>query len=143
MKALLCFIALTLAVPAFAQSARFALVRDVAAGGGAVGASAHFNLGSTAGEPVPSSTDTNNQFTVRSGFWIQPAPYVFAPQTVNGNFQFSFETQLGQIYQIQFADSLAGPAWQNLVTINGNGGIATATNSASGADVKFYRLIEQ
>lgn len=144
MKTFLLLVILALAVPAFAQSSgRFTITRSVIAGGGATCTNTTFNLGSTVGEPVQSSTDTNGQFTIRSGFWIQPASYVFAPRTVNGNFLFSFETQPGQIYLAQYADSLGSPSWQNLLVIGGDGSIKTATNSAANTDLRFYRIVEQ
>jgi hypothetical protein len=144
MKTLLLLALISLAVPAFGQSSgRFTITRSVIAGGGATSTNTTFSMGSTVGEPVPSSTNTNGQFTIRSGFWVQPAPYVFAPRVANGNFLFSFETQPGQIYLAQYKDSLGNPSWQTLLTIAGDGTIKTATNSVPNADLQFYRLVEQ
>lgn len=144
MKAFLFLVVLSLAAPAFAQSsARFTITRNVIAGGGNLCTSATFRVGGTIGEPVPSSTNTNEEFTVRSGFWIQPASYVFAPRTSGQNFLFSFETEPGQIYLAQFTDSLGAPDWHNLLTIGGDGTVKTATNSAPNTDLRFYRLVEQ
>jgi hypothetical protein len=144
MKTLLFLAVLSLSLPAWAQSgSRFTITRNAVAGGGTLSSNVTFSLGSTVGEPVPSSSNTNNRFTVRSGFWIRPAPVVFAPHVVGNNFVLSFETEPGELYFAQFADSLDGSAWQSLPTVSGNGAIQSATNSAPGASVRFYRIVQQ
>ena len=144
MKIFLALIFILLSTPAFAQSSgHFAITRSVVAGGGALSTNSTFSLGSTVGEPIPSSTNTNGEFTIRSGFWIRPAPVVFSPRISGNDFLFSFETERGGIYTAQFADSLSSSSWQNLPAISGDGTIKAATNSASNSTQRFYRLIEQ
>src|SRR5438445_1500795 len=102
MKIFLALIFISLSATVFAQSSgHFAITRSVVAGGGAVSTNTTFSLGSTIGEPVPSSTNTNGEFTVRSGFWIRPAPFVFAPRISGNDFLFSFETEPGGVYTAQ------------------------------------------
>ena len=145
MKTFLFLVLVALALPVGAQQAgtRFAITRDVVAGGGTSSSNARFSLGSTVGEPIPSMSNTNNRFTVRSGFWVRPAPYLLAPRPVGGSFVFSLETEPGEVYFAQFSSSLDSPSWQNFATISGNGGIGAATNSAPGATVQFYRILQQ
>jgi len=144
MKTFFFLLLLSLALPAWAQSGgRFTITRSVVAGGGTLSSNVTFSLGCTVGEPVPSSSNTNNRFTIRSGFWIRPAPVVFAPHVMGNNFVLSFETEPGELYFAQFADSLDSSTWQNLPTVSGTGAIQSTTNSAPGASVRFYRIVQQ
>jgi hypothetical protein len=129
---------------AFAQSsARFTITRSVTAGGGTTfSSSARFQLGSTIAQPlaaVPSSA----RFSIQGGFWIRPAPILFAPTAVNGNFMVSIQSELGESYTVSYANSLSSPSWQTLTNITGNGLVMTVTNSAPGVTQRFYRLIQQ
>ena len=129
---------------AFAQSsARFTITRSVIASGGTTfSTSSRFQLGSTIAQPlaaVPSST----RFSIQGGFWIWPAPIIFAPTKVGNNFIFSFQTEPGKTYKVNYADSLTAPSWQTLSSLSGDGSVTTVTNSAPGAAQRFYRLIEQ
>jgi len=145
MKTFLFLVLLSLALAARAQQSgsRFTITRDVVAGGGTLSSNVTFSLGSTVGEPIPSSMNTNNEFTIRSGFWVRPAPYILAPRPVGASFVFSLETEPGEVYFAQFSSSLDSALWQNFATITGNGAIGAATNSASGATVQFYRIVQQ
>ena len=127
----------------FAQtSGRFAITRSVVAGGGgAVGTSGHFRLSSTIGQPLGDQPESA-RFSIRSGFWIWPAPLMFAPVRVGDNFTFSFQTELGKTYTPQYADSLVTLNWQSLTSISGDGTIKTATNSAAGIPRRFFRIVE-
>ena len=129
---------------AFAQSSsRFAITRSVVAGGGTTfSSSARFQLGSTIAQPlaaVPSST----RFSIQGGFWIQPAPIIFAPAKTGNDFIFSFQTEPGKTYTAQYTDTLTPPNWQNLPSVAGNGAAASVTNAAPGVLKRYYRLIEQ
>jgi hypothetical protein len=114
----------------------------MASGGATFSISSHFKLGSTIGQPlaaVPRST----RFSVRGGFWVWPAPTISAPRKSGGNFILSFQTELGKIYIVQYADTLAPPDWQNLPSIAGNGAVESVTNSTPNVAQMYYRLIEQ
>jgi hypothetical protein len=144
MKLYLILLLVLSSVGVFAQSsARFDIARGVIAGGGTTfSSSARFQLGSTIAQPlaaVPSST----RFSIQGGFWILPAPIIYAATEVGTNFLFSFQADLGQPYRVQYINSLSAPAWQTLTTITGNGGVETVTNPASGSTAGFFRLIEQ
>jgi hypothetical protein len=125
------------------SSARFAITRSVIAGGGVTfSTSSRFQLGSTIGQPlaaVPSSA----RFSIQGGFWIEPAPIIFAPAKAGTNFIFSFQTEPGEIYTAQYVDSLSTLNWQNLPGIAGDGTVKTVTNSAPGIAQRFYRLDQQ
>jgi len=129
---------------AFAQSsARFAITRSVIAGGGTTfSSSARFQLGSTIAQPL-AAVPASARFSIQGGFWIWPAPIIFAPTKVGNNFVVSIQTELGKTYIVQYTDTLAPPNWQNLPGVAGNGAVETVTNSAPGVAQRFYRLIEQ
>ena len=125
------------------SSSRFTITRNVIAGGGTTfSSSARFQLGSTIAQPlaaVPSST----RFSIQGGFWIWPAPIIFAPTKVGNNFILSFQTEPGKTYTVQYVDSLAALNWQNLPSVAGDGTTKTVTNSAPNVAQRFYRLLEQ
>jgi hypothetical protein len=144
MKSLVLLLLLLVSSTAFAQSsARFTITRSVIAGGGTTfSTSARFQLGSTIAQPlaaVPSSA----RFSIQGGFWIQPAPIVFAPTKVGNSFIFSFQTEQGETYTAQYVNSLTTLNWQSLPSVVGDGTVKTVTNSAPGVTQRFYRLIEQ
>ena len=144
MKSLLMFLLISISTSVFAQSSsRFSITRGVIAGGGTTfSSSARFQLGSTIAQPLaalPSST----RFSIQGGFWIWPSPTVFAPTKVGTNFVVSFQTNPGNIYTVQYTDTLAPPNWHNLPGLAGNGAVESVTNSAPGVAQRFYRLLEQ
>jgi hypothetical protein len=144
MKALFLFLFLAGSAASFAQSSgRFTTTRGVMAGGGATpSASPRFALSSTIGQPlaaVPAST----HFSIEGGFWIWPAPILFAPARTGTNFVFSFETVAGKTYTPQYRDSLFSSTWQSLPGVSGDGGIKTVTNAAPGVTQRFFRLVER
>ena len=146
MKTICLFLLICVSSTAFAQSSgRFAITRNVVAGGGTTFSSStngRFQLGSTVAQPlaaVPAST----RFSIQGGFWIWPAPIIFAPGRTGTNFVFSLQTEPGKTYTIVSAAALAGPNWQTVTNINGDGSVIAITNAASGATTKYYRLIER
>ena len=141
MKTLLTSLLTVFSAVAFGQSSpRFTLTRVVAAGGGAtVSSSARFQLASTVGQPI-GSAPSSARFSVRNGFWIWPAPVIFAPAKVGTNFLVSLQTELGKNYTVQYANTL-GTTWVNLTNVAGNGGVITVTNPAS-VPQRLYRLAE-
>lgn len=128
----------------FAQSSsHFNISRSVVASGGTTfSSSAHFQLGSTVAQPlaaVPSSA----HYSIQGGFWIQPAPILFAPAQSGTNFLFSFQSEPGKTYVVSGASSLNSPNWQTLATVAGNGAVLTVSNSVSSSSLQIFRLIEQ
>jgi hypothetical protein len=143
MKSLLFSLLVALPTGVLAQSSsQFIITRSVIAGGGTTfSSSARFQLGSTIAQPlaaVPSSA----RFSIQGGFWIWPAPIIFAPTKIGNNFVLSFQTQLGETYTVQYSDTLAPPNWQSLPGIAGNGSVESVTNSAPGVTQQYYRLIQ-
>lgn len=140
----LLFLLLLISSTAFAQSStRFTITRGVIAGGGTTfSSSARFQLGSTIAQPlaaVPSSA----RFSIQGGFWIWPAPIIFAPTKVGTDFIVSIQTEPGKTYTVQYVDSISALNWQSLPGIAGDGTVKTITNSAPNVTQRFYRLIEQ
>src|SRR5580698_10145467 len=122
MKTLILLLLVSISGTAFAQSSsRFTISRSVIAGGGTTfSSSARFQLGSTIAQPlaaVPSSA----RFSIQGGFWIQPAPIIFAPAKVGTNFMVSIQTEPGETYTVQYVNSLSTMNWQSLTPINGDG----------------------
>ena len=137
------FALISLATHAFAQSsARFSIVGSTIAGGGATTSTgSRFQLASTVGQSVAAAPGSS-RFSIQSGFWIWPAPIIFAPTKVGTNFLFSFQTELGKTYTAQYVDSLSANNWQALPNIAGDGTVKTVTNAAPNVLQRFYRLIE-
>ncbi len=127
---------------AFAQSSpRFAITRSVVAGGGATGSSsARFQLGSTLAQPL-AAVPQSSRFSIQGGFWIWPAPILFAPTKVGTNFVVSIQSELGKNYTVQYILAL-GSTWQVLTNVAGNGSVITVSDPAANAAQRFYRLIE-
>jgi len=135
---------LLLSSTAFGQSAsRFTITRSVIAGGGTTfSTSTRFQLGSTIAQPL-AAVPSSERFSILGGFWIWPAPIIFAPTKVGNNFTLSFQTDLGKTYLVQYTDVISPPNWQSLPSIPGNGAVQTVTNSAPDTAQRYYRLIEQ
>jgi len=129
---------------AFAQSSsRFAINRSVVAGGGTTfSTSSRFQLGGTAAQPL-AAVPGSARYSIQGGFWIWPAPILFAPARAGTNFVFAFQTEPGKSYTVFSSDSPAGPGWQTVATISGDGTVKGVTNAVPGATQKFYRLVEQ
>jgi hypothetical protein len=144
MKSLLILLLIAFSMNGFAQSsARFAITRSVIASGGTTfSSSARFQLGSTIAQPV-AAVPASARFSIQGGFWIWPAPMIFAATKIGTNFVFSFQADLGQPYIVQYVNSLSAPNWQMLTSVTGNGGVETVTNPASGSAVEFFRLLEK
>jgi hypothetical protein len=143
MKIILLLLLVSFSEANFAQSSpRFNITRTVITGGGATAStSSRFRLSSTIAQPlaaVPGST----RFSIQGGFWIWPAPILFAPTRAGTNFLVSIESEPGKTYTVQYLNVL-GSSWQNLTTVAGNGNVITVTNAALGGTQRFYRLMEQ
>ena len=142
MKWLILALVIGLAPITIAQSsARFAITRNVIAGGGTTAStSSRFRLDSTIAQPlaaVPSSA----RFSIQGGFWIVPAPIFYGPSVAGTNLLVSIQSEAGKTYTVQYMDGL-GSGWQSLPAVAGTGGILTLTNSSAGVSRRFYRLME-
>src|SRR5438445_34365 len=125
------------------SSGRFAITRSVVAGGGTTSStSSRFQLGSTIGQPL-AAVPSSSRFSIQGGFWIWPAPIIYAPKKVGNNFLLSFQTEPGKTYTVRYVDSLTTLNWQNLPSVAGDGTVKTVTNSAPNVPRRFYRLLEQ
>src|SRR5439155_11566208 len=144
MRILLLFLIVSFSGTAFAQSSsRFTITRSVVAGGGTTfSTSSRFQLGSTIAQPL-AAVPSGARFSIQGGFWIWPAPIIFAPAKVGDNFFLSFQTEPEKTYTPQYVDSLSASNWQSLPSVAGDGTVKTVTNSAPSVTQRFYRLIEQ
>ena len=144
MKLFLSFLLIFLSDNAFGQSSgRFSITRAVLASGGTTfSTSSRFQLGSTIGQSA-TSVPSSGRFSIQSGFWYRPALEIVAVAKVGTNFVFSFETEAGKAYSVEYADSIASPSWQNVANFTGDGVAKTVTQSAVGVTNRFYRVIQQ
>ena len=144
MKAFCLLLFICLAEAAYGQSSpRFTLSRSVIAGGGAsFSGGSRFQLAGTIAQSL-AAVPTSSRFCIQGGFWIWPAPIIFAPAKVGTNFLFAFQSEPGQTYTVSYSSSLSGPNWQWLGTIAGDGSVKTITNPVAGATQRFYRLVQQ
>lgn len=101
-----------------------------------------FQLGGTVPQPL-AAVPASARFSIQGGFWIWPAPIIFAPAKTGDNFILSFQTELGKTYTVQYTDTLAPANWQSLPGMAGNGATESVTNSAPGIARRYYRLLEQ
>src|SRR6266496_4837769 len=103
------------------SSSRFTITRSAVASGGATfSTSSRFQLGSTVGQPL-AAVPGSSRFSIQGGFWIWPAPIIFAPTKVGNNFLLSFQTEPGKTYVPRYVDSLTTQNWQSLIPIGGDG----------------------
>src|SRR5882724_11588863 len=144
MRSLAFFLLISFSTSVVAQSsARFAITRGAVAGGGATaGASSRFRLDGTIAQPL-AAVPGGARFSIQGGFWIQPAPIVFAPVEAGSSFIFSFQPEPGETYTAQYVDSLSTLNWQSLPVVAGDGTVKSITNSAPGVAQRFYRLDQQ
>jgi len=72
-----------------------------------------------------------------------PTPVTLqGPQRSAGGFTFSFATQNGARYAVEFAPSLQGGSWQGLTNVLGTGATAIVSDTASAIGQRFYRVVE-
>jgi hypothetical protein len=113
----------------------------LAGGGTTFSTSSRFKLGSTIAQPV-ASVPSSSRFSIQSGFWYRPAIEIVAAARIGTNFVFSFETEVGKAYSVEYADSLATPSWQTFTNLTGDGVAKTVTQSAVGRTNRFYRVFQ-
>lgn len=64
-----------------------------------------------------------------------------APSTYrNGTFTLSFATQNGQVYMLQYKNSIMDATWTDLQSVTGDGGFMSISD-ATGGRMRFYRLV--
>ena len=68
------------------------------------------------------------------------APRITSTQHAAGVTSFSFESQSGVSYLIQYKNALTDPDWTTLETIPGTGGVVTVTDPSSAVFSRFYRI---
>jgi len=78
--------------------------------------------------------------TATASVSVQSAPVITNPGFSGGAFQFSFATENGVSYTVQYKHSLTDPDWTTLQVIQGNGSVQQAKDSSPAADQRFYRV---
>lgn len=141
MKFAFLLLSLWVSTAAFGQSSgRFTITRGVIAGGGTTVSGNRFRLTGTVAQPL-AAVPKGTRFSIQGGFWIWPAPIMFAPTKTGTNFMVSIQSEPGKTYTIQYRSAL-GSSWQDVSSVAGNGGVITVTNAVSGTGQGFYRLFE-
>jgi len=69
-----------------------------------------------------------------------PPVLLFNPMLVETTFTCTANTQSGRVYALEHTDSLLAPNWTSLPSVPGIGGAQVFTDTAAGADERFYRL---
>ena len=69
------------------------------------------------------------------------SPLILGPLLAGTNFTFSFATEPGFSYVIQFKNAIADPSWQTLQTETGDGGPKTFSLPLADAPQRFYRIL--
>ncbi len=80
-----------------------------------------------------------------NNFYRATPPQQLAGASVNGNqFRLSWQTTVGQSYQIEYKDNLATPVWTPLGgSVAGTGGLVTVSNNPSLSGQRFFRIRTQ
>jgi PKD repeat protein/subtilisin family serine protease len=83
----------------------------------------------------------NTNTLSRTGYIVVHAAPVILSPTVNGdNFSFTFETDAGKTYVIEFKDSVDDTGWHTLQSVPGDGSSKTITNSISTVSQRLFRM---
>jgi len=107
-----------------------ATMNDLAAGTYVLSAVATDNLGAKA--------TTSISLVVTNG---APAPVILQHPTWSGNdFGFSFLSQSGRVYYVEYTDALGSGPWQALIAFAGDGSAFLVTNKNVTATQRFYRV---
>jgi hypothetical protein len=92
---------------------------------------------SDSGTPSLSAT---NSFTVV----VQvPTFQITSIQVTNGQAIVTWNSAAGQIYTLQYKNTLSGTNWQSLSPVTATGAVASATNFVGSAAQRFYRVMLQ
>ncbi|MEJ0090950.1 MAG: lamin tail domain-containing protein [Limisphaerales bacterium] len=80
-----------------------------------------------------------------NNFYSITPPQQLAGASVNGNqFNLSWQTAVGQNYQVEYKDNLAAPNWTPLgASIPGTGGLVTMSNNPALSTQRFFRIRTQ
>jgi hypothetical protein len=71
----------------------------------------------------------------------EPTPVTIINPSLNGaGFQFSFVTEAGRSYTVQFNELLPAVTWQTLTNFTGTGTSAVVTDPESNRAQRFYRV---
>lgn len=84
---------------------------------------------------VSRSSVVNSRFTVDASVPLK----LSGPERVGNQFRWSFPTETGSIYDVQFKDAFNAATWQLLQTINGDGAVKTFTVSPA-QSARFFRI---
>jgi hypothetical protein len=70
-----------------------------------------------------------------------PPVTLLDPQRAGARFTFTFATQNGANYAVEFTPSLNGGSWQGLTNVLGTGATAVVADPAIAAGQRFYRVV--
>jgi hypothetical protein len=71
-----------------------------------------------------------------------PALRLLSPAQKGNQFTFSFLTQSGRAYKLEYKNSLTDPKWTTLTPVAGNGGLRQVSFPTTSSLQRFYRLRE-
>ncbi len=70
----------------------------------------------------------------------EPLPGILNAAVSSGSFSFSFGTENGKTYDVEYTESLVNPKWLPLPTVFGDGAVATVNDPAQSSGQRFYRF---
>jgi len=70
----------------------------------------------------------------------EPLPEILNAAVSSGSFSLSFGTENGKTYDVEYTESLVNPKWLPLLTVFGDGSVATINDPAQPSGQRFYRF---
>lgn len=101
-------------------------------------------VSATAGD-VCTGGSVSNQVTASCLVICPPTqpPNLISPALQDGQFGFSFGTELGKSYTVQFTPSLSPVNWQTLTNFTGDGSVVPISDTPATNQQRFYRVLVQ
>ncbi|MCI0747468.1 MAG: hypothetical protein L0Y58_18850 [Verrucomicrobia subdivision 3 bacterium] len=82
----------------------------------------------------------NNGGTISTNCGSATPPTMMNPQFSSGTFSFSFQSEPGVTYNIEYQTTLSEGPWQPLETRTGDGSVLMVTDPAASGVSRFYRI---
>ncbi len=125
------------------NGSRFSIVGGTTGGGNAAPSSgSRFQVEGSVVRPV-AEVQTGSRFSIQGGFRTWPPLAILSAKPSGDSFVITFQTEAGQHYTLQRADSLASPAWEGLGDVAGDGGIQSVSYPLASIGQGYYRLVQQ
>ena len=101
---------------------------------------AHVQAGDFAPYTVLVSNAGGSVLSQVANLTLAVSPAIGSPGFAAGTCTFSFPTEVGPAYLVEYKYSLDDPSWQVLTNVPGTGGPITITDNDQTNPAKFYRI---